>query len=249
MKDLKIQHMENVLKENSIDFNPDEYCSGEFKRFIKFFTVRELATLRGLNFQQSSDSTFLRNSLKYLYKHNLYVLLSKCVTGRRKRTIEMMDSVVEIPAKEAISPEKMVILQSVFDERIEGISSLDEFEKIERKLRFAGVLAKIINNFTIADAKASGTNKSAAHRYVKENQGTSSKSKSNERNHMEIPMPHTGLFDDDGLAQKKTKTVDGNRQRFDGMTHHSKVIFTELLAIALITFEVILYAVFAKLRY
>lgn len=130
-KDLKLTQMENNLKEAGIKFDADDFLAGDFCRFLKIFTEKELASLRGLPMNQSSDSAFLRFTLNYLYKDDLAQLTKKSATGRN------VDA-------EPISPQKMCIMQSIFNERIDGMSLSDD-ENEKRKKRFISVLAKIID--------------------------------------------------------------------------------------------------------
>lgn len=129
-KDLKLQHMENKLTANGIKIDSNDFVAGDFDRFVKIFTEKELSSLRGLPISQSSDSSFLRSILNYLYKDNLAMLSEKTVIGRSA------DSV-------SISPEKLVIMQTIFNERIDGLG-LDEDANEKRKKRFNAVVSKII---------------------------------------------------------------------------------------------------------
>lgn len=130
-KDLKLQQMEIKLKERGIKFDADEFVAGDFCRFAKFFTEKELAILRGLPMIQSSDSAFLRHTLNYLYKDDLAKLSQKTVIGRRSDA-------------DPISPQKMTILQSIFGERIDGMGLSDDANKT-RKKRLVSIVAKIID--------------------------------------------------------------------------------------------------------
>lgn len=130
-KDLKLTQMENKLKEAGMKFDADDFVAGDFGRFMKIFTDKELACLRGLPMNQSSDSAFLRFTLNYLYKDDLAKLSKKSATGRN------VDA-------DPISPQKMCVMQSIFNERIDGMSLCDD-ENEKRKKRFLSVLAKIID--------------------------------------------------------------------------------------------------------
>lgn len=130
-KDLKLTQMENKLKEAEIKFDAEDFVVGDFCRFVKIFTEKELARLRGLPVTQSSDSAFLRFTLNYLYKDDLNQLSKKSTTGRNADA-------------DPISPQKMCIMQSIFNERIDGMGQSEE-ENERRKKRFKSVLAKIID--------------------------------------------------------------------------------------------------------
>lgn len=129
-KDLKLQHMENKLTTNGIKMDSNDFVAGDFNRFIKIFTEKELSGLRGLPINQSSDSSFLRLILNYLYKENLAILSNKTAMGRNADA-------------DSISPNKLVIMQTIFNERIDGLN-LDEDANEKRKKRFIAVVAKII---------------------------------------------------------------------------------------------------------
>lgn len=129
-KDLKLQHMENKLTVEGINIDFNDFVAGDFNRFIKIFTEKELASLRGLPISQSSDSSFLRLILNYLYKDDLAIIAQKTVIGRNA-------------ANDAISPKKLVIMQRIFEERIDGLG-LDEEANEKRKKRFVAVVGKII---------------------------------------------------------------------------------------------------------
>lgn len=129
-KDLKLTQMEKKLKEAEIKFDADDFVAGDFCRFAKMFTEKELACLRGLPVSQSSDSAFLRFTLNYIYKDDLTQISKISATGRNSDA-------------DPISPQKMCIMKSIFNERIDGMDqSAEENEK--RKKRFISVLAKVI---------------------------------------------------------------------------------------------------------
>lgn len=129
-KDLKIQHMENKLTANGNDLATNDFVPGDFCRFIKKFTEKELSSLRGLSAAQSSDSSFLRITLNSLYKDNLAGLSKKSAMGRNSEA-------------DAISPDKLVTMQTIFNERIDGLG-LNPDAQEKRKKRFNTVVAKII---------------------------------------------------------------------------------------------------------
>lgn len=154
MKDLKIQQMENLLKEKSITFSTDDYNKGHFDRFKKIFTELELASLRGLDFKTSTDSTFLRYCMKALYKQDLSVILKKTLNGTKKRIFLSEGQIITIPEKEPISPPKKVILRNIFDERIDAVPNLSFREKDQRLKNFNIVLAKVIDRLCVDDLRS-----------------------------------------------------------------------------------------------
>lgn len=80
--------------------------------------------------------------MKALYEHNLSSILKKTVHGKIEG---------RLPAKEALSPQKMTIITAIFDERIETLPGVDETEKIQRKRDMKTKLAKIINHICTDD--------------------------------------------------------------------------------------------------
>lgn len=155
-KDLRISHLSNTLKENSIAFNPEQFDLGQFSRYDTIFTDKELASFRGLNFQKPSDSTFLRYVLMALYKSNPYLLKNKTVTGQDPKCIVKNGERVMIPRKEPVSPQKMAIMTSIFDERIESIPNIEHNEKKQRKKCMKKLLAKVIHGCCVG-RKVSGS--------------------------------------------------------------------------------------------
>lgn len=131
-KDLLLQQMQKKLERNGIEHDPKDFIRGDFDRFQKIFNDLQLSNLRSLDSQQSTDSQFLRLTMKYLYKEDLSPLLRKTATGYSQT--------------EPITPSKMVILKSIFEERIDGLIGIDDFDKSIRKKRFSTILAKVINN-------------------------------------------------------------------------------------------------------
>lgn len=153
-KDLKINQMHKMLKENSIRCNPEEFDCGQFKRFDGIFTSQELASFRGLDFGKSSDSSFLRLCIKALYRENLQSLAKKTIYGREERVVKRENGVTHLPAKERISPEKMVIVEEIFQERIDAIPNIDQFAKNRRKGNIYSVLARVIDRLCVDTLKS-----------------------------------------------------------------------------------------------
>lgn len=148
-KDLRIQKLENILTKNSIQFSSEYLYSEQFASFKKYFTEHELAGLRGLDFDKSSDSTFLRSCINALYAQNLSTIEFRTVTGTKEREKTVMGKRVLIPAREEITPEKMNILSSIFDERIEAIPNIDQLEKSKRVKNMRIVLAKVLDRIRV----------------------------------------------------------------------------------------------------
>lgn len=126
-KDMKMTLMEQKLYRNGIEFNPNDFVPGDFVRFANIFPDKELSALRGLDLDQKNDSTFLGYVLKCLYK-DCDRLSKKFATER---------------AGDAISPSKMTILKSIFEERVDAVE-LDQNRNEKRKKRLVEVLSKIL---------------------------------------------------------------------------------------------------------
>lgn len=148
-KDLRILKLENILTKNSIQFSSEYLYSEQFENFKKYFTEHELARLRGLDFDTSSDSTFLRYCINALYAQNLSTIEFRTVTGTKEKEKTVMGKRVIIPAREEITPEKMSILSSIFDERIEAIPNIDQLEKSKRVKNMRIVLAKVLDRIRV----------------------------------------------------------------------------------------------------
>lgn len=86
------------------------------------FTETQLSELRSVNSKVSGDSTFILKGIHFMYKSNLEVLAKKSLAGKAKD-------------KEAVSPGKLQILGSMFDERLNAFE-IDETEKQSRARRF-----------------------------------------------------------------------------------------------------------------
>lgn len=137
-KDLKIQHMENKFKELDVGVNFNDYVPGDFARYTNLFDDKQLAIMRSLDSRQANDAVFLRSALKSLYKEDLSRLTYITVTGRA--------------GTNKISPDKMIRLTEIFQERLDGMDVKEE-EKERRSKRLGNVLAKAINTILISDLK------------------------------------------------------------------------------------------------
>lgn len=86
--------------------------------------------------------------MKVLYKDNLSLISKRTVTGK-------------IGVKEAVSPKKMLIITSIFQERIDALPNVDSFAKILRKENMRCRLAKIISHMSAADSQSTPEKKGA----------------------------------------------------------------------------------------
>lgn len=142
-KDLRITQLSTLLKRNGIRGWTDEIGLDQFASYGSHFNENSLAILRGITFEKSSDATFIRKCLVSLYERNLSTLKSKSVTGRSKDR-----------SKEPISPEKMMVLENIFNERIEAIPNITRLEKDARLDKFKRNLAKVIYCINHSDTVA-----------------------------------------------------------------------------------------------
>lgn len=149
-KDLKVKHNENQLKNSGIAFD-SEFVAGDFDRFRDFFCAKELASLRSLDLDWKTDSTFLKCAMQFLYKDNLSSLANKTVTGIKKMVVDGgIPRLITI--KDSISPQKIEILKELFTERI---CSLPEDKcPDQRKKRFRTVLAKVVDRIRVDKLKS-----------------------------------------------------------------------------------------------
>lgn len=122
--------MEKKLKENAIEFDADDFVAGDFIRFAKVFTERQLSSLRGVELSQPKDSTFLHMIVRMLYSDDLHRLLNITVTGKGE--------------SDAVSPEKYLTMRAIFDERIDGVNLDNDILSSQRKNRFKSILSKVI---------------------------------------------------------------------------------------------------------
>lgn len=80
-----------------------------FKSFEHIFDVSELLTLRSIPYSKERDSSFILQTLQYLYKNDLSLL------NLRTASVKKGD-------KKPISPEKKGIIQKIFNERIKSLN-------------------------------------------------------------------------------------------------------------------------------
>lgn len=126
-KDLKLQQMKNELKSNEIKFDEDGFVPGEFRRFEGHYTEKQLRCFRSVETIKSKDSAFVSSILKSTYSDDLSVLMNKTVTGKG--------------TSEELSPAKVAIMKSLFQERLDSIE-MEEEEKTHRVQRFRTLLSK-----------------------------------------------------------------------------------------------------------
>lgn len=129
-KDLRITQLSKILKDSGISgIKNDVDDLDQFVSYGRYFTENNLAVLRGISYGKFYDATFIRNCLLFLYKNNLSALKTKSASGK---------------SKEPISPEKIMVMESMFRERIEAIPNIKLPEKHVRLANFKQSLAKSI---------------------------------------------------------------------------------------------------------
>lgn len=85
-----------------------------FAGFTEHFDSEELSKMRVIGTTESEDSTFVLSSIKNLYKNQLEEVSTKSVSGRSRGS----------NSKQKMTPEKLKILNDIFDERLGLFSSL-----------------------------------------------------------------------------------------------------------------------------
>lgn len=141
-KDLRIAYIESMLEKFGVDFPTEQ--SEPFECYRKFFQPAELAKLRSVD--DKSDQTFVRICLTYIYKDNIEILNERSVAGSPARMVKKKNgSVSYLPAKEAITPKKYILLANIFAERIDWMD-IDTCEKETRKKNLNRLVGKAIAN-------------------------------------------------------------------------------------------------------
>lgn len=125
-------------------FNAQDLHAEQFSSFKKFIPEKVLVSLRSLDFDKKKDSVFLRTCISALYKDNLGVIALRTVTGTKERVIDFDGKRTVIPAKAPVTPEKLIIMSKIFDERVDALPGIDELEKNKRKSEMNTLLAKVI---------------------------------------------------------------------------------------------------------
>lgn len=77
--------------------------------------------------------------VKFLYNDDFSCFSRKTVKGTN--------------GTDAITPQKLEVLKAMFAERIDGMKSIDEYNKMKRKKRFGDVLSKIIGKIRATQIK------------------------------------------------------------------------------------------------
>lgn len=118
-KDLSIRKIKQNIKQN-IEEN-------KFKSFDTILSEDCLTKLRLIGNSQSEDGQFVSVVFKALYNNDIQIVKAKCLSNRTKN-----------PEKSVITPEKRIIVERIFAERLGSISIVDDARK--------NSLSKLIRN-------------------------------------------------------------------------------------------------------
>lgn len=115
----------------------------KFNGFQNIFEESELAKLRSIDDDRTSDQSFIRLALEYLYKDNIGILSQRSVNGTKQRQKRgtMDGENLEFNATEPLSPAKKRVLIDIFSERI-SLATQEESQKIIREKNFNKLAAK-----------------------------------------------------------------------------------------------------------
>lgn len=128
-KDSEIEQLKAKLPKSEEDAVQRELFDG----FSHNFTNDQLIDLRSIQPSSRGDSRFVLNAAKYLYSTELERVKTKSVLGRKRAS--------KNAAKEKMTPEKKLIMEKIFDERLKGLD-INLLERTER----AKNLNKLIKN-------------------------------------------------------------------------------------------------------
>lgn len=116
----------NLKKDIVIEKLEDQSKNLRFSTFHENLSVETIDELRSIPNSENKDSAFISKAMKDLYREDLSKLKRKTYSGRKK---------------EAMTPEKVKILQELFKERIES-----DPNKVERQNKFGKCIKNAIEN-------------------------------------------------------------------------------------------------------
>lgn len=125
----KYQHalIENLKKDIILHDLTNQRNRTKFENFNGVFPNETISSLRSLDSKKECDSSFVLTAVRGLYRENLERLKNKSYSGISKNK-----------TKEALTPEKLKCLRSVYEERLNYIENdVDTSEIMERKGKFA----------------------------------------------------------------------------------------------------------------
>lgn len=119
---------ENLKKDVEITEMEKKIHPSIFDGFENEFSTDSMEQIRLIELVQEEDSAFVLAAMRGLYDGKLDVLSKKTVTGRSK-----------IGGKEPISPEKLSIIKTLFNKRVEinSINSIERKKKINKHVKTA----------------------------------------------------------------------------------------------------------------
>lgn len=115
------QRKEAIAQTNEIKIDREKPT---FTTFSHNFDNNQLAQLRSTGQLQRDDSTFVANSLKFIYDENLDSIKGKSLTGRGRHKTDK---------KTQLTPEKVLILKNLFGERLNYITRNEDEKKLREK--------------------------------------------------------------------------------------------------------------------
>lgn len=132
-KEKKIEELQNEINLDVAISKPQSVKKSKKVLFqnIKILSNENLSTLRSIAKTGRADSTFILNSVRFLYSKDLTKLQKKSIKGRDE--------------KEPISPIKYKQLKSLYEERLDDLE-LNHDEKTTRGKKFERHLHRAIMN-------------------------------------------------------------------------------------------------------
>lgn len=115
-----------------------------FAMFSNSFNDDQLAQLRSIGELSREDSTFVANSLKFIYNGNCDAIKGKTLTGRGKNKSE---------PKNKLTPVKILIVRNLFSERLRNITK-NENETNLRERNFNKHIKNAVSNISRATEKS-----------------------------------------------------------------------------------------------
>lgn len=108
-KDEQMQAIDTNENQNQISTENPIENDMPFNEFANLFSQKELAVLRSFGSPKCYDPKFISTALRYMYADRLSCLKNKSVTGRMRNGRK----------KEHVTPEKMLVFEKMFHQRVE----------------------------------------------------------------------------------------------------------------------------------
>lgn len=145
-KDEEIATLEKQLQMHITPTTKNSSDTLLYSKHSEQFTAKELSELRSIGGNQSEDSGFILNSIRYIYKGQMDRLTHISVTGRSRMGIK----------KAKMSPNKFTAIQNMFNERMNSLELTSDAQK-KRAKRINLLIKDAIQN--IANPKANDKQK------------------------------------------------------------------------------------------